>query len=45
VKWAVSQMGLIAPFTRLPLTEFSAQYHAKMCAALARAGVSLEDAA
>lgn len=45
VKWAVSQMGLIAPFTRLPLTEFSTQYHAKMRAALARAGVSLEDAA
>ncbi len=45
VKWAVNQMGLIAPFTRLPLTEFSAQYHAQMRAALANAGVSLENAA
>lgn len=45
VKWAVNQMGLIAPFTRLPLTEFSPQYHAQMRAALANAGVSLENAA
>ena len=45
VKWAVSQMGLIAPFLRLPLTEFAAQYHSQMRAALANAGVSLEHAA
>ncbi|MDH4124320.1 MAG: 4-hydroxy-tetrahydrodipicolinate synthase [Gammaproteobacteria bacterium] len=45
VKWAVSQMGLIAPTLRLPLTEFSTQYHEQMRAALALAGVSLEDAA
>ncbi|MDA1064101.1 MAG: 4-hydroxy-tetrahydrodipicolinate synthase [Proteobacteria bacterium] len=45
VKWAVSEMGLIAPILRLPLTEFAGQYHAQMRAALANAGVSLEDAA
>ncbi|MDA0705633.1 MAG: 4-hydroxy-tetrahydrodipicolinate synthase [Proteobacteria bacterium] len=45
VKWAVSEMGLIAPILRLPLTEFPGQYHAQMRAALANAGVSLEDAA
>ena len=45
VKWAASQMGLIAPFLRLPMTNFSAQYHDDMRAALATAGVRLEDAA
>lgn len=45
VKWAVSQMGLIAPYLRLPMTEFSEQYHRQMRAALANAGVMLEDAA
>jgi 4-hydroxy-tetrahydrodipicolinate synthase len=45
VKWAVSQMGLIGPWLRLPMTEFAEQYHAQMRAALANAGVSLEDAA
>ena len=42
VKWAVAQMGLIGPHLRLPLTEFSDQFHADMRAALATAGVSLE---
>jgi 4-hydroxy-tetrahydrodipicolinate synthase len=45
VKWAVSQMGLIGPWLRLPMTELAEQYHAQMRAALANAGVSLEDAA
>ena len=41
VKWAVSQMGLIPPHIRLPLTEHAAQYHDGMRTALARAGVEL----
>ena len=41
VKWAVAQMGLIAPHVRLPLTEYSAKYHAQMRAAMAAAGVEL----
>jgi len=45
VKWALNQMGLIPPGLRLPLTEFSGQYHDQMRAALAVAGVNLEDAA
>ena len=45
VKWAVSQMGLIAPNMRLPMTEFSEQYHEMMRDALATAGVLLENAA
>jgi 4-hydroxy-tetrahydrodipicolinate synthase len=44
VKWALSQMGLIPPYLRLPLTEFSNQYHDQMRAALATAGVELESA-
>ena len=43
VKWAVAQMGLIAPHVRLPLTEFAEEYHAGMRAAMATAGVSLEN--
>lgn len=39
VKWAVCQMGLIAPHIRLPLTEFSEQYHEQMRAAMSGAGV------
>jgi 4-hydroxy-tetrahydrodipicolinate synthase len=42
VKWAVSQMGLIGPDVRLPLTPFSAQYHEAMRAAMREAGVTLE---
>jgi 4-hydroxy-tetrahydrodipicolinate synthase len=45
VKWALCQMGLIPPGLRLPLTEFSDQYHTQMRAALAAAGVKLENAA
>ena len=43
VKWAVSQMGLIGPDIRLPLTPFSAQYHDDMRAAMRFAGVALEE--
>ena len=39
VKWAVCQMGLISPHIRLPLTEFSEQYHEQMRAAMSGAGV------
>ena len=45
VKWALNQMGLIPPGLRLPLTEFAKQYHDQMRAALAVAGVNLENAA
>jgi 4-hydroxy-tetrahydrodipicolinate synthase len=45
VKWAVSRMGLIEPFMRLPLTEFAERFHEQMRTALAQAGVRLEDAA
>jgi 4-hydroxy-tetrahydrodipicolinate synthase len=45
VKWALHQMGLMAPGLRLPLTEYAAQYHEQMRAALAIAGVKLENAA
>lgn len=43
VKWAVSQMGMMAANIRLPLTPFSAQYHEQMQAAMRRAGVALEE--
>ncbi len=45
VKWALNQMGLIPAGMRLPLTEFAKQYHVQMRAALAVAGVNLENAA
>ena len=45
VKWALAQMGLIQPGMRLPLTEHDAQYHEGMRAALAKAGVAMENAA
>ncbi len=45
VKWALSQMGLMQPGLRLPLTEYAPQFHAQMREALAVAGVKLEDAA
>lgn len=41
VKWAVSQMGLIPPGIRLPLTAHSAQFHDGMRIAMAGAGVEL----
>ncbi|MDJ0906123.1 MAG: 4-hydroxy-tetrahydrodipicolinate synthase [Woeseiaceae bacterium] len=45
VKWALHQMGLMPRHLRLPMTEFSQQHHEQMRAALATAGVKLEDAA
>ncbi len=42
VKWAVSQLGLIEPHIRLPLTDYSEQYHDQMRRAIARAGVTTE---
>ncbi|MDH3336511.1 MAG: 4-hydroxy-tetrahydrodipicolinate synthase [Gammaproteobacteria bacterium] len=45
VKWALSQMRLMRPNLRLPLTEFAKQYHGQMRRALAIAGVKLENAA
>ncbi len=42
VKWALQRMGLIAPHIRLPLTEYSEEYHAAMLQALELAGVELE---
>jgi len=45
VKWALNQMGLIPPYLRLPMTQFAPEYHDQMRAALAVAGVNLENAA
>lgn len=42
VKWAVSQLGLIGPDIRLPLTPYSEQYHEQMREALRLAGVGSE---
>lgn len=41
VKWAVSKMGMIEPNIRLPLTEFSEQYHEQMLSAMSGAGVEI----
>jgi 4-hydroxy-tetrahydrodipicolinate synthase len=41
VKWAVSKMGMIRPNIRLPLTEFSEQYHEQMLSAMSGAGVEI----
>ncbi len=43
VKWAVSEMGLMAPHIRLPLTPFSARYHEEMRSAMRVAGVAVKD--
>ena len=43
VKWAVSELGLMAPHIRLPLTPFSERYHEEMCSAMRRAGVAVKD--
>ena len=43
VKWAVSQMGLIGPNIRLPLTPYSEKYHEDMRSAMRLAGVDLEN--
>ncbi len=45
VKWSVSEMGLMAPHIRLPLTAYSEQYHAGMRLAMRTAGVNLEESA
>ncbi len=42
VKWAVSEMGLMAPHIRLPLTPYSEQYHENMRSAMRKAGVGRE---
>ena len=42
VKWAVSEMGLMEPHIRLPLTPFSAEHHGNMRSAMQVAGVDLE---
>ena len=42
VKWAVSEMGLISPHIRLPLTPYSEQYHENMLSAMRTAGVDAE---
>ena len=39
VKWAVSEIGLIRPGIRLPLTPFSPRYHEDMRSAMRGAGV------
>jgi 4-hydroxy-tetrahydrodipicolinate synthase len=41
VKWAVSQLGLLEPHVRLPLTDYDGRYHEQMRAAMAGAGVKL----
>jgi 4-hydroxy-tetrahydrodipicolinate synthase len=38
-KWALGQMGLIGPGIRLPLTELSVGYHARLTESLRAAGV------
>jgi len=45
VKWSVSEMGLMAPHIRLPLTPYSEQYHKGMRWAMRTAGVGLEESA
>ena len=45
VKWALNQMGLIPPHLRLPMTQIAPEHHDQMRAALAVAGVNLENAA
>lgn len=39
VKWALSQMGLIPPNIRLPMTELAEQFHQPVNAAMQQAGV------
>ena len=39
VKWAVQQLDLIGPGTRLPLTPLAAQYHEQVRTAMQQAGV------
>lgn len=39
VKWAVSQMGLMEEWIRLPLTSYESQFHSQMIKAMNQAGV------
>ena len=43
VKWALGEMGLLAPHMRLPLTPYSERYHEDMRSAMRTAGVDLEE--
>ena len=43
VKWAVSEMGLMEPHIRLPLTSLSARHHEDMRSAMRAAGIDLEN--
>jgi 4-hydroxy-tetrahydrodipicolinate synthase len=45
VKWAVSEMGLMEPHIRLPLTPYTEEHHEAMRAAMQTAGVDLENTA
>jgi len=45
VKWAVSELGLMAPHIRLPLTPYSEQYHELMRSAMREAGVERKERA
>ena len=42
VKWALGQMGLIESYIRLPLTEYSEQYHEQMRQGMLAAGIEME---
>jgi len=44
VKWAVSELGLMDPHIRLPLTPFSAEHHENMRSAMRAAGADPEKA-
>ncbi len=41
LKWALSEMGLMSPAIRLPLTSYAEEHHANMRQAMANAGISL----
>ena len=45
VKWALHEMGLIAPYLRLPLTQYAEEHRNAMRTALRTAGVDLSHAA
>ena len=42
VKWALTEMGMIGPGIRLPLTGFSIEYHEQMRTAMQYAGIGVE---
>lgn len=41
LKWALSEMGLMSPAIRLPLTSYAEENHANMRQAMANAGISV----